>query len=571
VPTTPRRSDETVTVPAGLSGYYLLSDPRLNKGTAFSDAERAAFGLHGLLPPNVSSIDEQVHRRLEALRGFSTDLERYAFLRDLQDTNETLFYALLTQNIEELLPIVYTPTVGAGCRQFSRLFRKPRGVFLSLPHRRLIKQILANPQFDKTEVIVVTDGERILGLGDQGAGGMGIPIGKLALYAACGGIEPMTALPVLLDVGTDNAQCLADPLYVGWRHERVRGAEYDDFVEAFVEAAAERWPHLLLQWEDFAKSNANRLLARYRDRLCTFNDDIQGTAAVATGTLLSAINVTGVPLAEQRIVIFGAGSAGSGIAHLLLAAMVEAGLDAKDAARRFYLVDRDGLLVEGMADIAPFQTQFVQPRDAVAHWSVGRMDRISLLDVIYNVNPTALIGVSGQAGAFSESAVRTMAKHHRHPIVFPLSNPVSCAEAKPADIERWSDGRAIIGAGSPFPPLTRNGKPFSVDQTNNSYIFPGVGLGVIATRARRITDSMFMAAAKALAALSPARNDPLANLLPPVTALREVAMHVAIAVGKQAVSEGLAAEMSADAVEAAVHAKMWAPHYLPYRRAGDNI
>src|SRR6185312_7433717 len=562
-------SSDAFTVPAGLSGYQLLADARLNKGTAFSDEERDAFGLHGLLPPTVAGIDDQVSRRLQAFREFSTDLERYAFLRDLQDTNETLFYALLERNVEELLPIVYTPTVGAGCSSFSRLFRKPRGLFISMPHRDAIRQILSNPQFDKTEVIVVTDGERILGLGDQGAGGMGIPIGKLALYSACGGIDPATALPILLDIGTDNQDNLRDPLYVGWRHERIRGAEYDDFVAEFIDTVSARWPHVLLQWEDFAKNNATRLLDAYRDKLCSFNDDIQGTAAVATGTLLSAINITGVPLTQQRIAILGAGSAGSGIAHLLHAAMVDAGLDAKDAAQRFYLVDRDGLLIDGMDGIAPFQRQFVQPRAAVAGWSVGRKDRISLLEVIFNAKPTALIGVSGQAGAFNESIVRAMAKQHDRPIIFPLSNPVTHAEATPADIERWSEGRAIIGAGSPFPPLKRNGRTVSVDQTNNSYIFPGVGLGAIATQARRITDAMFMAAAKALAGLSPAKANPEAALLPPVTALRQVAVEVAIAVGRQAAREGLTPGISEDGIEAVVRAKMWTPRYRRYKRAGS--
>ena len=557
-------------MPVELSGYQLLSDPRLNKGTAFTDDERATFGLHGLLPPMVACMEDQVTRRLAALRDFGNDTERYAFLRDLQDTNETLFYAVLSRNIEELLPIVYTPTVGEGCRFFSRLFRKPRGLFLSLPLRSSMRQILANPLFDKTEVIVVTDGERILGLGDQGAGGMGIPIGKLALYTACGGIDPATALPVFLDVGTDNTAILEEAIYVGWRHERVRGAEYDAFVEEFVAAVNERWPHVLLQWEDFAKSNATRLLARYRDRLCTFNDDIQGTAAVATGTMLAAINITGVPLAEQRIAILGAGSAGIGIATLLREAMVKAGLDQQEAARRFYFVDRDGLLIEGMTDVAPFARDFVQPRSTLQGWSVGRTDRISLLDVIYNAKPTALIGVSGQASAFTESVVRAMAKHNQRPIVFPLSNPVSCAEAKPVDVERWSDGRAIISAGSPFPPLKRNGAMVRVDQTNNSYIFPGVGLGAVATRALRITDKMFMAAAEALAAMSPARADPHANLLPPVTALRDVAVKVAVAVGRQAFKEGLTSGVAEDAIEPAVLAKIWTPRYLPYRRAGAN-
>jgi malate dehydrogenase (oxaloacetate-decarboxylating) len=395
---------------------------------------------------------------------------------------------------------------------------------------------------------------------------MGIPIGKLALYTACGGIDPATTLPVLLDVGTDNPDCLDDPLYIGWRRDRVRGGDYDGFVEEFVSAAQERWPHVLLQWEDFAKANATRLLDRYRDRLCTFNDDIQGTAAVATGALLSAINVTGAPFADQRIAIFGAGSAGCGIASLLMAAMIDAGVDPKEAARRFYLVDKDGLLLDEMNDLAPFQRPFAQPRAALGGWALGGGDRVSLLEVIYNAKPTALIGVSGQTGAFTETAVRAMAKLNARPIIFPLSNPISCAEAKPADVERWSEGRALIGCGSPFPPITRGGAPFRVDQTNNSYIFPGVGLGAIATRASRISDAMFMAAAKALAALSPSRRDPKANLLPPVTALHEVAVAVAIAVGKQAQADRLAA-YSGD-VEQAVRAKMWRPQYLPYRRAG---
>jgi malate dehydrogenase (oxaloacetate-decarboxylating) len=565
-----RDQDQTYTLPAELFGYRLLADPRLNKGTAFTNEERTAFGLHGLLPPTVGSIEGQVTRRLQAFREFHTDLERYAFLRDLQDTNETLYYALLGQHVEELLPIVYTPTVGAGCRSFSRLFRKPRGLFLSIPHRDQIRQILANPLFDKTEVVVATDGERILGLGDQGAGGMGIPIGKLAIYTACGGIDPATALPILLDVGTDNEDNLNDPLYIGWRHKRVRGEEYDSFIDEFVTALSERWPHVMLQWEDFAKSNATRILDRYRDRVCSFNDDIQGTAAVATGALLAANNVTGVPKQEQRIAILGGGSAGCGIAGLLMAAMVDAGLDRQDAARRFYLIDKDGLLVEGMADIAPFQKPFLQPRAALAGWNTGNPNRISLLDVIYNAKPTGLIGVSAQTGAFTESVVRAMAKHNKRPIVFPLSNPSSCAEATPADIERWSEGRAIIGAGSPFPPIMRNGHPFSIDQSNNSYIFPGVGLGAIATRAARISDTMFMAAAKALADMSPARANPEANLLPRVTELRDVAVAVAIAVGKQAYAEGLTSGVTAHGIEDAVRAKMWLPRYLPYRRAGES-
>ena len=551
-----------------LSGYELLADPQFNKGTAFSEAEREAFDLHGLLPPNILTLDEQVSRRLEALRGYESDIERYAFLRELQDTNETLFYALLVGNLEELLPIVYTPTVGEGCQKFSRLFRKPRGLFLSIPHQGRIDRIFAHPRFDSVEAIVVTDGERILGLGDQGAGGMGIPIGKLALYSGCGGLRPATTLPIMLDVGTDNPDCLADPLYIGWRHERVRGQQYDDFIEAFVAAAVKRWPRVLLQWEDFAKNNATRLLERYRDRLCTFNDDVQGTAAVATGALLSAVNVTGVPLTEQRVAVLGAGSAGCGIASLIRAAMRNAGLSEAEAATRFFMVDRDGLLLEGMTGLAPFQLPFLQKKQAIAGWTLGHPDKIGLLDVVRNARPTVLIGVSGQAGAFSEPIVRAMAECNKRPVIFPLSNPTSREEATPADIEAWTEGRALIGVGSPFPPITRDGARFKIDQTNNSYIFPGVGLGALAVGAPRISDGMFMAAATALASVSPARNNPKHNLLPPVSALREVAVTVALAVALQAHKDGLVSDVPIDQIEARIKAKVWTPRYVPYRRAG---
>src|SRR6266496_129751 len=356
------------TVETDLSGYDILNNPLLNKGTAFTEEERGDFELHGLLPPSVATLDEQVGRRLQALRQLPDDFARYVFLRGLQDTNEVLFYALLVRDLAEMLPIVYTPTVGLGCQQFSRIFRKPRGLFLSVPHQGRIRSILANARFDNVEAIVVTDGERILGLGDQGAGGMGIPIGKLALYTGCGGLHPASTLPIMLDVGTDNPECLSDPVYVGWRHERVRGSAYDDFIEAFVSATMERWPHVLLQWEDFARNNATRLLERYRDRLCTFNDDIQGTAVVAAGTLLSVVNVTGTPLRDQRIAVLGAGSAGIGVSSLLLNAMVADGLSQQEARSRFYLVDRDGLLVEGMSGILDFQKPFTQPRAALADW-----------------------------------------------------------------------------------------------------------------------------------------------------------------------------------------------------------
>ncbi len=553
-------------VETALSGYELLNDPLLNKGTAFTEAERDAFDLHGLLPPHVAELDYQVQRRLAAFHGLSSDLQRYVFLRGLQDSNETLFYALLTRNIEEMMPVVYTPTVGLGCQLFSHVFRKPRGLFLSIPHQDLIPCILAHPRYDRINAIVVSDGERILGLGDQGAGGMGIPIGKLSLYTACAGLHPGMTLPVLLDVGTDNGDHLRDPLYIGWQHERVRGPAYDNLVSTFVEAARKRWPHVLLHWEDFAIGNANRLLAHYRDSLCTFNDDIQGTAAIAVGTLLCAINVTGVPLTEQRVAVLGAGSAGTGICALLLRAMVEAGLSEQRARECFYLVDRPGLLLAGMNGLAPFQAPFAQDPARVAGWKLKTPGRIDLQDVVANAHPTVLIGTSGQAHAFTEPVVRVMAKSVERPVIFPLSNPTERSEATPADLDAWTEGRAVIATGSPFPPLTRGGKQFRIDQNNNAYVYPGIGLGAIAVRARRISDGMFLAAANTIAAQSPTRRDPDANLLPPLIEIRKLSFQVALAVALQAQKEGCADALSEEQTAAAIKAKMWEPVYAPYRR-----
>jgi malate dehydrogenase (oxaloacetate-decarboxylating) len=548
-----------------LSGFDLINFPMLNKGTAFTEAERTDFALHGLLPPHIGNLEDQAARRLKVLRDFETNFERYAYLRDLQDTNETLFYAVLVRNIEEMMPLVYTPTVGEGCQRFSEIWRKPRGLFLSYPYQHRIREILAHHRYDAIRAIVVSDGERILGLGDQGAGGLGIPIGKLALYTACAGIHPQACLPVLLDVGTDNMERLEDPVYVGWRHQRIRGAEYDDFVEAFVSAVIDRWPHVLLQWEDFAGSNAGRLLERYRDRLCTFNDDIQGTAAVAAGTLLAAINVTGTPLTEQRIALFGAGSAGIGIASLLLTAMKNAGLNEAEARRRFYAVDKDGLLVEGMEGIRPAQQPVVQLRSAITDWHLEHADHISLLDVVRNAKPTTLIGVSGQAGAFTEELVRAMTATVERPLIFPLSNPTSRSEATPEDLMKWTDGRALIGTGSPFAAVSWNGRQVPIDQTNNSYIFPGMGLGILSVSARRVTDTMFMAAAKCLAELSPARSNKSGRLLPPVSDLRQVSFAVAKAVALQAIDDGVAGPLGDQTLESRICANVWQPVYLPYR------
>jgi malate dehydrogenase (oxaloacetate-decarboxylating) len=553
-----------VPIETRLSGFDLINTSMLNKGTAFTVDERDRFRLHGLLPPHVGTLDVQVTRRLKVLRAFNTDFERYAFLRDLQDTNETLFYALLVRNLAELLPLVYTPTVGEGCQRFSEIWRKPRGLFLSYPNKSRIREILADPRFDRVRVIVVSDGERILGLGDQGAGGMGIPIGKLSLYTGCAGIHPDMTLPILLDVGTNNQERLVDPLYVGWQHERVTGQDYDDFVEEFVSAVTERWPDVLLQWEDFAGSNASRLLTRYRDRLCTFNDDIQGTAAVAVASLLAAINVTGVKLTDQRIAVLGAGSAGCGIASLLLQAMIDAGASEAQTRQCFFLVDRNGLLIDGMSGITPAQMPFVQKREAVASWVLESPSEISLLDVMRNAKPTVLVGVSGQHGAFTETVVRAMAEHAERPVIFPLSNPTSRSEATPEHLLAWTNGRALIGTGSPFEPVAWDGKMIPINQTNNSYIFPGVGLGVLAVGARRVTDAMFMVAGKAVAAMSPTVVDKNGRLLPPVAQLREVAIAVAKAVGRQAQADGVAAPCDEAALSERIETLFWEPHYQPY-------
>ena len=551
-------------IQVSVTGFDLINKSMLNKGVAFNQGERDTFRLHGILPPHIGTMDEQIERRLKGMRSFATDFERYAFLRELQDSNETLFYALLVRYIEELLPLVYTPTVGEGCQHFSEIWRKPRGLFLSYPNKQRIRDILADPRFDPVRVIVVSDGERILGLGDQGAGGMGIPIGKLSLYTACAGIHPDLTLPILLDVGTNNSERLSNPLYIGWRHERIVGAEYDAFVEEFVQAVVERWPHILLQWEDFAGSNASRLLEKYRDRLCTFNDDIQGTASIAAGTLLAAINVTGVKLTDQRIAVLGAGSAGCGISNLLLRAMVDAGLDEDQARASFYLVDRNGLIVEGMEGITPAQTPFVQQRDAVDTWVLEKPYQIGLLEVMRNAKPTVLIGVSGQAGAFTEPVIREMAKHVQRPVIFPLSNPTSRSEGIPQHLMEWTDGRALIGTGSPFSPVTWNGKTTPVDQTNNSYIFPGIGLGVLGARARRVTDGMFMVAAKVVAAMSPTAQDHNGRLLPPVDQLRAVSLAVAKAVAVQAQADGVAEACDETTLAKRIEAMVWEPRYRPY-------
>jgi malate dehydrogenase (oxaloacetate-decarboxylating) len=550
-----------------LSGFSLINSPRLNKGTAFSDQERDVFDLHGLLPPHVGSLDEQLERRMKALERQPTPFAKYSFLRDLQDINETVFYALLVRNVEHMLPLVYTPTVGEGCQRFSEIWRKPRGLFLSYPNKNRIAKILDHARYDNVKCVVVSDGERILGLGDQGAGGMGIPIGKMALYTALGGIHPENCLPILLDLGTDNQERLEDPIYIGWRNKRVRGPEYDDFIDTFVSAVKARWPHVLLQWEDFAGSNAARFLARYRNQLCTFNDDIQGTAAITTATLISAINVTGIPLEQQKIVVVGFGSAGLGITNLLEQFIEERGLSQEQARARFYAMDQYGLISQGRKNVEAEQLPYARNELEVQSWRQSNGE-ITLLDVVRNVKPTVLIGVSGQAGIFTEQVVREMAKYANRPVIFPLSNPTSRSEATPQDLMDWTEGRALIGTGSPYDPVEFAGKKIHVAQTNNSYIFPGLALGIVASRARFVTDAMVKAAATELIRHLPTQTDKQATLLPPISQARQLGRLIADAVGRQAIKDGQAQVAGNDALQRELDANIWEPQYVPYERKG---
>lgn len=547
-----------------LTGQALLDTPLLNKGSGFPAEERRALGLEGLLPPHVSTWEEQLLRTYGNFREKKTDLEKYVFLLSLQDRNETLFYGLLEAHIQEMTPVIYTPVVGAASQHFSRLFRRPRGLFLPYPDGDRLDALLANAPHSDVDVIVVTDGERILGLGDLGMNGMGIPIGKLALYTLCAGIHPATTLPILLDVGTDNPALLNDPLYLGWRHERVKGADYDAFIEKFVSAVKKRWPHTLLQWEDFSKRNAARLLDRYRDALCTFNDDIQGTGAVTAAGLLAAVRASGRPLTEERVVILGAGSAATGIGDQIVLALEKAGVPTEKARRALWLVDTQGLVHTGRPDLESTKKRFAQPRETLRGWTLDRSEGYGLADVVRNVRPTALVGTSAQPGVFTEPLIREMARHVDRPIVFPLSNPTSKSEALPSDVLRWTDGRAWVATGSPFDPVTVGNRQIPIGQCNNAYIFPGVGLGVVASRARRVSDRMFFAAAEALAGLSPALTSPTASLFPDLTEIRRVSYTVALAVARQAQAEGLADPLPT--LEDSIRQNMWIPRYFPLRK-----
>ena len=535
-------------------GMEILNDPRLNKGTAFTEAERDALGLRGLLPPRVATQSEQEARVLENLRQKPSPIEKYIYLISLQDRNEHLFYHTVTSHVEEMMPIIYTPTVGEACVRFGHLFRRSRGLYICARDRGRVKEILRNWRQREVGMIVVTDGERILGLGDLGANGMGIPIGKLSLYTACAGVDPALCLPVTLDVGTNRKEFLADPLYLGLQQERLRGAPYEELVEEFVMAVQEVFPGAVIQFEDFATENAIHLLAAYRDRVCCFNDDIQGTAAVTLAGLISATRITGQPLAQQKVLFLGAGSAATGIADLIVSAMVREGLSEREARQRCWFVDSKGLVVASRTDLAAHKRPY-----AHEHPPAG-----GLLAAVEALKPTAIVGVSTQAGSFTEAVVKAMARINPRPIIFPLSNPTSKSECTAAEAYEWSGGTAVFASGSPFDEVTWQGRTFVPGQGNNAYIFPGVGLGVLLSRATRVTDTMFYAAARTLAVGVSQESLDRGLLYPRLREIRGVSARIAGAVAKVAYDEGLARAPRPADLEAAAKAMMYSAAYPSY-------
>ncbi len=555
------------------AGPALLTTPLLNKGSAFSKEERASFNLTGLLPPRYETIEEQTRRAYRQYQSFDNSLNKHIYLRAIQDKNETLYYRLVQDHLEEMMPIIYTPTVGEACERFSDIYRSSRGLFIAYAEREHMDDILHNATKRNVKVIVVTDGERILGLGDQGIGGMGIPIGKLTLYTVCGGISPAYTLPITLDVGTNNPQLLADPMYMGWRHPRINQDEYNEFVDLFIEAVKRRWPKVLLQFEDFAQPNAMPLLQRYREQICCFNDDIQGTATVTLGTLLAACRSKGVRLADQTVVFVGAGSAGCGIAEQIIMQMCAEGISQSQARSQVFMVDRYGLLTEGMEGLRDFQQKLCQPAERAATWprdALAGEGKIStyhtLLEVVRHAQPGILIGVSGQPGLFTEQVIRTMHQACAKPIIFPLSNPIKQIEAFPQDVIDWTDGDAIVATGSPFAPVLYQGRTYPVAQCNNSYIFPGIGLGVVAAGIRLITDEMLMLASATLAEASPLANTGSGDLLPPLTEVGALSKKIAFGIAKIAQQQDLALEMPDELLHQKIEKAFWNPVYREYKR-----
>jgi malic enzyme len=546
-------------------GRALLINPFTNKGTAFTARERDELDLHGLLPPAVCTIEQQLERACENFRAKPNNLEKFIYLTSLNDRNETLFFRLLYEHIDEMVPIIYTPTVGEACQRFSHIYRRARGLYISYEQRHNIEKILGNFYWKNASVIVVTDGERILGLGDQGAGAMAIPIGKLCLYTLCAGISPYSTLPIMLDVGTDNEDRLKDPLYLGLRQKRVRGEEYQAFIDTFVDGVQKVFPNVLLQWEDFLKGNAIKQLKRFKETLCTFNDDIQGTAAVVLAGIYSALRITGQSLRDARVLIAGAGAAAQGIANLIVSALQEEGLCLMEARKRIWTSDSKGLVTKTRSVLEEFKVTYARDLDEIATYECKDRSRISLEEAIANSKPTVLIGLSATPEIFGEAVVKAMAKLNERPIIFPLSNPTSKCECKPEDVLRWSDGRAIVATGSPFPPAEYNRQRYRIGQCNNAFIFPGVGLSKTVGHIRLVTDSMFLAAAKALAEMVTASDLEQCALYPELRRIRGCSRAVACAMIKRAVTEGHADKEVLINLEQTVKRAMWFPEYLPVR------
>jgi malate dehydrogenase (oxaloacetate-decarboxylating) len=544
-------------------GERLLQEPMFNKGTAFTAEERAAFGLEGLLPDGIATIEQQAERAFDNIQRKIDPLEQYVGLVALQDRNEQLYYRVLLDHLEELLPIVYTPTVGRACQEYSHIYRRARGLWITPSHRGRIHEVLGHAPFDDVRLIVVTDNERILGLGDQGAGGMGIPVGKLALYTAAAGIHPSRTLPISLDVGTDNQSLLDDPMYIGYRHKRLRGPEYDSLVEEFVQAVRARFPHALLQWEDFKKVTAFKLLERYRKVLPSFNDDIQGTAAVAVAGMMAGVRVSGIPLHEQRAVILGAGAAGVGIARLIRTALREAGMPESEARERIAVLDSKGLVTDE-DPLDEHKKEFAWSATMAAAQGLGKGSPRDLEAVVRAVRPTVLVGTSGEPGTFTEGVIRAMAAHVERPVIFPMSNPTSQTEAHPKDVLEWTDGRALVATGSPFAPVTRGERTFRIGQGNNAFIFPGVGLGALLSRTPEVTEEMFAAAAHALAHCVTDEDIAAGSLFPRGRELRHVAAKVAMAVLRCARAQNLGRPIPEGEIESTVESAIWNPRYVPY-------
>ncbi|PEI65608.1 NAD-dependent malic enzyme [Bacillus wiedmannii] len=544
-----------------LRGVEVLSTPLLNKGVAFTQEEREELGLKGLLPPAVLTLEEQARRAYEQFCSQPDDLLKNVYLTALHDRNEVLFYRILTNHLREMLPIVYTPTVGVAIQRYSHEYRKPRGVYLSINDPSGIEEAFANigATAENIDLVVVTDGEGILGIGDWGVGGINIAIGKLAVYTAAVGIDPSRVLPVILDVGTNREELLNNPFYIGNRHPRITGEAYDEFIDTFVQAVNKQFPKALLHWEDFSSRNARKILDKYRHDICTFNDDIQGTGAVSLAAVLSAVKASGVPLSEHRVVVFGAGTAGIGIADQVRDALVRVGVSEEESYKRFWCIDRNGLVTDNMEDLLDFQIPYARKEAEVNEWKQN--DVIGLAEVVKHVKPTILIGTSTVAGAFKEEIIKEMASHTERPIILPMSNPTPLAEAKPDDLIEWTEGRALVATGSPFEPVTYNGVTYVIGQSNNALIFPGLGLGTIVVRASVMTDGMFAAAAEAVASMVDT-SQPGAPILPEVEELRNISEMVAIEVAKVAVAEGVAREnLSDNDIKIAVKEAIWEPEY----------